>query len=327
MNLRTPSVQKTAAGCAAVLASLTIAAMPGTATASAPGNNGTVKVAPDGDIDAIPNNHPHVGCTFQLEWYGFDENAVSAVTFEQQAPTTDGTMTVSGPSSVQLDGDPGNGAGNGGFDGSADYTLAFTGAPHPQQGYHVKLTINTNESKGADVKHKVFWVEGCDAPTPPTTPTTPPTTEPPTTPPVTPPVTPPTTEPTTPSTTPPTTPSTTTTPPTTTPTTPATPEDTITSSTTASATPTPSATPSAEDSTEDSTDEPQAEVLGEQASANTKPNQGSETANNKAQAVPSSINAGLESESGTDNGLVLAWLAGLGALLGGLALLARRRRV
>lgn len=163
----------------AATAALSFAGLAGAtapALADAPGNNGTVKVAPYGDIDSIPNNTPHVGCTFQLEWYGFDTNAVSTVTFEQQSPTTDGTMSVAGPGTVQLDDDPGNGAGNGGLDGAAAYTLSFTGAPHPQQGYHVKLTINTTESKGADVKHKVFWVEGCVAPT--TTPTPTPSTTP-----------------------------------------------------------------------------------------------------------------------------------------------------
>jgi hypothetical protein len=39
--------------------------------------------------------------------------------------------------------------------------------PHPQQGWHVRLTINADGSQGADVKHKVFWVSGCE--TPPTT--------------------------------------------------------------------------------------------------------------------------------------------------------------
>jgi hypothetical protein len=36
--------------------------------------------------------------------------------------------------------------------------------PQPQQGFHVKLTINAEGSQGADVKHKVFWVTGCDVP-------------------------------------------------------------------------------------------------------------------------------------------------------------------
>jgi hypothetical protein len=32
---------------------------------------------------------------------------------------------------------------------------------HPNQGFHVKLTINAEGSQGADVKHKVFWVTAC----------------------------------------------------------------------------------------------------------------------------------------------------------------------
>jgi LPXTG-motif cell wall-anchored protein len=64
-----------------------------------------------------------------------------------------------------------------GLDASQTYDLtallqAFE--PHPQQGWHVKLTVNNEGSQGADVKHKVFWVGPC-AP-PPTTPTTSPST-------------------------------------------------------------------------------------------------------------------------------------------------------
>jgi hypothetical protein len=33
------------------------------------------------------------------------------------------------------------------------------------QGHHVRLTVNADGSQGADVKHKVFWVEGCVPPT------------------------------------------------------------------------------------------------------------------------------------------------------------------
>ena len=45
------------------------------------------------------------------------------------------------------------------------YTLSFDGEPHPQQGYHVKLTVNTPYSHGSDKKSKVFWVEPCDSDT------------------------------------------------------------------------------------------------------------------------------------------------------------------
>ena len=109
------------------------------------GNNGTVKITPHGEVDGIPQNTPHVGCVFDVEWYGFDEGAdiVSDVTFESWAPTRV-PMTVDGPTQVLVGGDPASGAGTDeGFDGEATYRLAFDGEPHPQQGYHVKLTIHT----------------------------------------------------------------------------------------------------------------------------------------------------------------------------------------
>ena len=65
-----------------------------------------------------------------------------------------------------MGGDPASGAGND-FDGEATYTLGFGGGqPDPEQGYHVKVTVHTPGSQGADTKHKVFWVLPCDGPPP-----------------------------------------------------------------------------------------------------------------------------------------------------------------
>ena len=130
------------------------------------GNNGTVKIETLGDLDGIPNNTPHPGCTFQIEWYGFDEGAdiVSTVGFAMQAPTSDVGLTVDGPSTVFVGGDPATGAGTDtGLDGTQAYTLSFDGAPHPKQGYHLKLTVATPRSHGNDTKTKVFWVEPCES--------------------------------------------------------------------------------------------------------------------------------------------------------------------
>ena len=63
--------------------------VPGAAFAASnpPGNNGTVKIDAR-PFDAAPDNEPHVGCTFQVDFYGYDEGDLSAsVTFEAQAPT------------------------------------------------------------------------------------------------------------------------------------------------------------------------------------------------------------------------------------------------
>ncbi len=133
------------------------------AMADAPlGNNGTVKI--DGvEFDTAPDNEPHVGCGFQVDWYGFDANATSNVTFELQAPTLgNGPLYFS----KQLDGDDNSGGGSeAGLDGEQFYNIAslVNGVKaHPIQGYHVKLTINTQPTaQGADVKHKVLWVTGC----------------------------------------------------------------------------------------------------------------------------------------------------------------------
>ena len=131
------------------------------------GNNGTVKITPIGEDDGKPQNTPHVVCGFDIEWYGFDEGAdiISSVTFTPHAPTSDVTIGGTEPSEVFVGGDPASGAGtDSGFDGEATYNLTFSGgAPHPKQGYHVKLTIHTPGSQGADTKHKVFWVEPCDS--------------------------------------------------------------------------------------------------------------------------------------------------------------------
>jgi hypothetical protein len=147
-----------------------------------PGNNGTIKV--DGQAyDDHPGNEPHVGCTFEIDFYGFDEGDLYAqVTFNAQPPTGQGTQLLT--DKVFIGGDDQSGGGSqGGLDAHREYDLSgalasFT--PQPQQGYHVKLTINADGSQGADTKHKVFWVDGC-RPAPPTTPDTPQTPDKPTT--------------------------------------------------------------------------------------------------------------------------------------------------
>ena len=148
----------------AALALALVALVPGSGPAFAGGgNNGTVKVAELGDMDDPPDNDPHVGCTFNVEWYNFDPGTnTSTVTFESQAPTAGAVISGNSPTSVQF-------TGGQGFDFRQPYTLSFQGTPQPNQGFHVKLTVNTPGSKGADKKSKVFWVKGCQAP-PPTTP-------------------------------------------------------------------------------------------------------------------------------------------------------------
>jgi LPXTG-motif cell wall-anchored protein len=151
-----------AASCGAGL--LAVMAGPAGATQQdPPGNNGTVKI--DGEaFDDHPNNEPHVGCVFQVDFYGFDEgeDLNATVLFEAWPPTGDREDLLTDEVAIGED------AAGGGtdLDASATYDLtdalaAFT--PHPQQGWHVKLTVHADGSQGADTKHKVFWVSGCGA--------------------------------------------------------------------------------------------------------------------------------------------------------------------
>ena len=147
-----------------------------------PGNNGTVKIDAL-DFDNHPNNEPKVGCEFQVDFYGFDEDPTyfAQVIFELQAPTAAGrTMSVtSGSLSPFIGGDDNSGGGSeAGLDASETYKLEFTGDPHAQQGYHVKLTVHAPGSQGADTKHKVFWVQPCDPGTPVNPPNNPPSNPP-----------------------------------------------------------------------------------------------------------------------------------------------------
>ncbi len=122
----------------------------------APGNNGTIKI--DGEpYDTSKGQEAHVGCDFRVLYWGFDEgdDLQSVLTFTAQAPTAgdfeftdtitlgEGEPDVAGPYNL------------------VDELVAAGIKPHPQQGWHIRLTTNTEYAQGADTKHKVFWIK-CD---------------------------------------------------------------------------------------------------------------------------------------------------------------------
>jgi hypothetical protein len=91
------------------------------------------------------------------------------VTFELQPPTTrpgdDRTILTD---TVPIGEDPPGGSDD--LDARRTYELEIRGAvPHPNQGYHVQLTVKADGSRGNDVKHKTFWVDCGAAATPTTT--------------------------------------------------------------------------------------------------------------------------------------------------------------
>jgi hypothetical protein len=148
-------------------------AIPAAGSAAKPaGNNGTVKV--DGNpFDSHPNNEPHVGCVFQVDFYGFDEGDLNAhVTFSVQPPS--GTGIILEDDVFIGEDDNAGGGSTAGLDAEATFDLGGLLAGydmHPNQGYHVKLTVDAEGSHGADTKHKTFWVTDCDSPPPPPPPT------------------------------------------------------------------------------------------------------------------------------------------------------------
>jgi hypothetical protein len=126
-----------------------------------PGNNGTVK------IDGIPfeqsqGNEPHVGCAFALDFFGFDQGALTGTaTFELQPPTGNDLLLAD---STFIGGDPAGGGTD--LDGTLyedlSAAIAASGATaQPNQGFHVKLTVDAQGSIGAMTKHATFWVTDC----------------------------------------------------------------------------------------------------------------------------------------------------------------------
>jgi len=137
------------------------------------GNKGTVKID-DESFNGIPDNDPHPGCTFFLQFFFFPRSTTATYTFAMWNPTTQNNKSK-GPStggSIALD--P---AAKPNAERLIDLRsfLQNSGiAPQPKQGWHLKLTIHAPGAQGADVKHKVFWVN-CAAPAPSGSPTVSPT--------------------------------------------------------------------------------------------------------------------------------------------------------
>jgi LPXTG-motif cell wall-anchored protein len=127
------------------------------------GNNGVVKINNEVTPDTIPQNHPHVSCSFSVEFYNYDKNnSYADVDFALQAPTNrDGdTIKVASGNVHPFIGEDAAGGGTD-LDAREYYKLSFTGTPQAQQGYHVKVTVNAPGSQGSGKKQKVFWVQPC----------------------------------------------------------------------------------------------------------------------------------------------------------------------
>jgi LPXTG-motif cell wall-anchored protein len=134
------------------------------AWADPPGNNGTVKINSQ-DVDDGISNEPHVPCDFQVEFFGFDEGQTATITFTIHPPSGQGDVLLSETQTVSDD--PAAGGLN-----DVDEVFQYSGTSfgldrfeaQPQQGFHVKLTVESEGVPGGK-KHKVFWLQ-CVQPTP-----------------------------------------------------------------------------------------------------------------------------------------------------------------
>ena len=147
---------------------LVVAAAVPALAADPKGNNGTVKIA-NVDIDSIPDNSPHQSCSFYVQFYGYDAAPAEAIaTFTLVLPNGAET-TLKTESNIAIGGDPASGAGTAsGWDAARSVSLdgllapdALAAASSPNQGLHVRLSVQAPGSIGSDSKSKVFWVSGC----------------------------------------------------------------------------------------------------------------------------------------------------------------------
>ncbi len=145
----------------ASIAALAVLSFGSPALADPPGNNGTIKID-SVEFDSAPNNQPHVGCKFEVDFYGYDagDDFLADVTFTVHPPTGKPALLLTDTIDVGED------AAGGGTDLDASRLYDLRSAlraydPHPKQGWHVKLEVNAPGSIGADNKFKVFWVEPC----------------------------------------------------------------------------------------------------------------------------------------------------------------------
>ncbi|MER7374426.1 LPXTG cell wall anchor domain-containing protein [Streptomyces lanatus] len=127
-------------GALSAVAAAALLSAPAAAHATAPGDNGTVKIHDATTGEELRKNEPHV-CEFYLDAFGFDSVQQVSWHIEAWAPTAavKGETVKSG--AITLDGE--------GHGRTADMTLPDG---------HYKLFWNFDGENGA-AKHKVFWTD------------------------------------------------------------------------------------------------------------------------------------------------------------------------
>ncbi|MFJ5059817.1 LPXTG cell wall anchor domain-containing protein [Streptomyces nigra] len=128
------------AGALSAVAASAVLCLPAAAHATAPGDNGTVKIHDSATGEELRRNEPHV-CTFYLDAFGFDRAQQVDWHIEVWAPTAGVKGETVRSGALTLDGE--------GHGRTADLTLPDG---------HYKLFWNFAGEKGS-AKHKVFWTD------------------------------------------------------------------------------------------------------------------------------------------------------------------------
>lgn len=115
------------------------------------GNSGTIKIVAVG-ADTHNDNEPHPGCTFRVDFYGFDAGTMH-LTVRSVEPTTTALLrreTVSITRSAR---------GNT-FQTSRTYDVSgeLASFTPKQQGYHLRVDVRRSDANGQGSKTKVFWL-------------------------------------------------------------------------------------------------------------------------------------------------------------------------
>jgi len=149
-----------------------------------PGNNGHIQLCEtDTDFkdcsDAPPQNDPFLGCTFDIQFFNYDEGEGLYADYEVVSwkGTGNNSDVVASGSDIFIGGDSNDGSLDAQVTVSPDFSNAdvdpkwFPEGPGRPEGYyaHVKVNINAGGSQGADAKHHTVWVRyDCgDTPPPP----------------------------------------------------------------------------------------------------------------------------------------------------------------
>ena len=152
--------RRSVAAVVAAVAALALVATAAFGAGNPPGANGVVKI--DGvPFDSHPDNQPHVGCVFQVDFYNFDKGNYNAkVQFDIHPPS--GKDRVIRRDTVFVGEDVAGGGTDVDAQRTYDLNMDVFARERHKQGFHIKLDVQAPGANGKIAKKsKVFWARDC----------------------------------------------------------------------------------------------------------------------------------------------------------------------